>query len=99
MLVRAGRGADCGCKHAHRVVQVTGDPKSQPVLCHNPRLEMAYLLTRFIRQVLLRDRAASVAAVNLILVPGTGAIFRRAGMLSAVGRCQTLDAAADGYVR
>ena len=40
-----------------------------------------------------------MAAVNLTLLPKTGVIFQRAGMLSAVGRCQTLDSAADGYVR
>ena len=44
-------------------------------------------------------RSASVAAVNLTLWPETGAIFQRAGMLSVAGRCQALDAAADGYVR
>jgi len=37
--------------------------------------------------------------VNLTLSPDTPAMFSRAGMLSPEGRCKTLDAAADGYVR
>jgi acyl transferase domain-containing protein len=36
---------------------------------------------------------------NLTLAPDTPAMFSRAGMLSPEGRCKTLDAAADGYVR
>ena len=51
------------------------------------------------RSLCFHRRAAAVGAVNLILVPDTGVIFQRAGMLSTAGRCQTLDAAADGYVR
>ena len=43
--------------------------------------------------------SASVAGVKLILTPATSAMFNRAGMLCADGRCKTLDAAADGYVR
>ena len=39
------------------------------------------------------------AGVKLILTPATSAMFNRAGMLTADGRCKTLDAAADGYVR
>ena len=39
------------------------------------------------------------AGVKLILTPHTSAMFNRAGMLCASGRCKTLDAAADGYVR
>jgi acyl transferase domain-containing protein len=39
------------------------------------------------------------AGVKLILTPDTSAMFNRAGMLCADGRCKTLDAAADGYVR
>ncbi len=37
--------------------------------------------------------------VKLILTPSLSAMFTRAGMLSPAGRCRTLDAAADGYVR
>ena len=37
--------------------------------------------------------------VKLILTPSTTAMFKRAGMLALDGRCKTLDAAADGYVR
>jgi len=43
--------------------------------------------------------AAVVAGVKLILTPSLSAMFTRAGMLSLDGRCKTLDAAADGYVR
>ena len=37
--------------------------------------------------------------VNLTLAPDTGQIFKQAGMLALDGRCKTLDASADGYVR
>lgn len=37
--------------------------------------------------------------VNLTLLAETPAMFQKAGMLSPEGRCKTLDAAADGYVR
>jgi acyl transferase domain-containing protein/NADPH:quinone reductase-like Zn-dependent oxidoreductase/acyl carrier protein len=40
-----------------------------------------------------------VAGVKLILAPSLSAMFTRAGMLAPDGRCKTLDAAADGYVR
>jgi acyl transferase domain-containing protein/acyl carrier protein len=43
--------------------------------------------------------AALAAGVKLILTPETSAMFNRAGMLTADGRCKTLDAASDGYVR
>eukprot|EP00775_Hariotina_reticulata_P014515 gene14515-14642_t len=43
--------------------------------------------------------AALAGGVNLTLTPDTPAMFTRAGMLSPEGRCKTLDAAADGYVR
>ena len=39
------------------------------------------------------------SGVNLALSPRTPAAFQKAGMLSAAGRCLTLDAAADGYGR
>jgi acyl transferase domain-containing protein len=42
---------------------------------------------------------AAAAGANLTLTPDTPAMFSRAGMLSPEGRCKTLDAAADGYVR
>ncbi len=50
----------------------------------------------------LRLGLASMAvagAVNLMLLPNTTAMYHSAGMLTADGRCKTLDAAADGYVR
>jgi acyl transferase domain-containing protein len=50
----------------------------------------------------LRQRecpAAAACGVNLFLVPYTTGVFSRAGMLSAEGRCKTLDATADGYAR
>ena len=39
------------------------------------------------------------AAVNLCLSRHTNVMFARAGMLTQDGRCKTLDATADGYVR
>ncbi|QDZ22812.1 polyketide synthase [Chloropicon primus] len=43
--------------------------------------------------------AALSIGVNLTLAPDTGQIFKQAGMLALDGRCKTLDASADGYVR
>lgn len=43
--------------------------------------------------------AALTAGANVTLSPDTPSMFARAGMLSPEGRCRTLDAAADGYVR
>ena len=37
--------------------------------------------------------------VNLTLAPDTGQVLKQAGMLALDGRCKTLDASADGYVR
>ncbi|MBV9490048.1 MAG: GNAT family N-acetyltransferase, partial [Verrucomicrobia bacterium] len=42
---------------------------------------------------------AVAGGVNLLLAPEPFAAFRRAGMLSAEGRCRAFDAGADGYVR
>ncbi len=42
---------------------------------------------------------ALVGGINMMLLPSTTAMFERAGMLSASGRCKALDSAADGYVR
>jgi len=39
------------------------------------------------------------SGVNLALTPRTPAAFQKAGMLSAAGRCMTLDVSADGYGR
>ncbi|KAL0028699.1 hypothetical protein WJX79_000447 [Trebouxia sp. C0005] len=49
-----------------------------------------------------RDRSvegALVAGVLLCLVPQSTGMLQRAGMIAPDGRCKTLDAAADGYVR
>ena len=43
--------------------------------------------------------AALAAGVNLMLAETTTAAAQAAGMLTPDGRCKTLDAAADGYVR
>ncbi len=43
--------------------------------------------------------AAVVGGVKLLLSPHAFIGFSRAGMLSARGRCQAFDAAADGYMR
>lgn len=42
---------------------------------------------------------AVAGAANLILTPELSLVFGRANMLSAVGKCKTFDASADGYVR
>lgn len=42
---------------------------------------------------------AVTGGINMMLMPGTTYMFRKAGMLSADGRCKALDATADGYVR
>lgn len=42
---------------------------------------------------------ALAAGVGLLLSPDTTAMFHKAGMLAADGRCKTLDQGADGYVR
>ena len=49
----------------------------------------------------LRSHRGSVlaAGVNLMLAETTTAAAQVAGMLTLDGRCKTLDAAADGYVR
>ena len=41
----------------------------------------------------------AVCGVNLILARRNTMMFQRAGMLAPDGRCKTLDASADGYVR
>jgi acyl transferase domain-containing protein len=43
--------------------------------------------------------SALVAGINMCLLPATTAMFQKAGMLAPDGRCKTMDAAADGYVR
>ena len=43
--------------------------------------------------------AAIVGGVSVLLSPITTSMFQKAGMLSPEGRCKTLDASADGYVR
>lgn len=53
-----------------------------------------------LRCMAAHDCVTSVAAgVKLILTPNLSAMFQRAGMLAPDGRCKTLDASADGYVR
>ena len=50
--------------------------------------------------MLLRECTMALACgVNLTLAPDTGVVFKQAGMLAIDGRCKTLDADADGYVR
>jgi acyl transferase domain-containing protein len=43
--------------------------------------------------------AGMAAGVGLLLSPNPTGMFQKAGMLAPDGRCKTLDAAADGYVR
>lgn len=45
------------------------------------------------------EHPALTAGVNLMLAETTSAAAQAAGMLTLDGRCKTLDAAADGYVR
>ena len=52
-----------------------------------------------VQHLLAQGGTALSAGVNLMLAEHTTAATQVAGMLSAVGRCRTLDAAADGYVR
>ncbi|MBV8294684.1 MAG: AMP-binding protein, partial [Mycobacterium sp.] len=50
----------------------------------------------------LRDGECNLALVggaNVILSPGLGINFGKAGVMAADGRCKTFDALADGYVR
>jgi acyl transferase domain-containing protein/acyl-CoA synthetase (AMP-forming)/AMP-acid ligase II/aryl carrier-like protein len=50
----------------------------------------------------LRDGEATLAlagGVNVMLTPGPAINFAKAGVLAADGRCKTLDANADGWVR
>ena len=44
-------------------------------------------------------RAALAGGVNLMLLETTTGAAQAAGMLTLNGRCKTLDASADGYVR
>ncbi len=46
-----------------------------------------------------RRPGALAGGVNAMLLPSTSDMFLQAGMLSPAGRCRTLDAEADGYVR
>ncbi|GAX72979.1 hypothetical protein CEUSTIGMA_g431.t1, partial [Chlamydomonas eustigma] len=62
------------------------------------------LAVQQIRQQPLKVRpselqGALVGGINMMLMPQTTAMFQSAGMLSPDGRCKTLDASADGYVR
>lgn len=43
--------------------------------------------------------AALAGGINMMLMPSTTFMFKKAGMLSVDGRCKTLDQSADGYVR
>ena len=49
--------------------------------------------------VLGNDGAAVVGGINMMLMAYSTYMFKKAGMLSADGRCKALDQAADGYVR
>jgi acyl transferase domain-containing protein len=49
--------------------------------------------------ILATGGGALSGGINMMLMPGTTYMFRKAGMLSADGRCKALDATADGYVR
>ncbi|GAX72978.1 hypothetical protein CEUSTIGMA_g431.t1, partial [Chlamydomonas eustigma] len=62
---------------------------SSLVACHNA-----------VQSIELKQiRHALIGGVNLVLHPDTCAMFQKAGMLSPEGRCKTLDATANGYVR
>jgi acyl transferase domain-containing protein len=47
----------------------------------------------------IADGASLAAAANFMLLPQVSLLFERVGMLSIDGRCKTLDARANGYVR
>ena len=60
------------------------------------------LVAAHLVMVHLNSRAATaglVGGVSVLLSPTTTAMFQKAGMLSPDGRCKTIDASADGYVR
>ena len=52
-----------------------------------------------VRYVRSEGSQAVAAAVNLMLAETTTAAAFAAGMLTQNGRCKTMDASADGYVR
>ena len=45
------------------------------------------------------SRMALAGGVNVIVIPETGVMFSKWGMMAADGRCKAFDAAADGFVR
>ena len=46
-----------------------------------------------------RSASSLVTGINMMLKAETTNMFKKAGMLSADGRCKAFDASADGYVR
>ncbi|EEH59308.1 uncharacterized protein MICPUCDRAFT_13786, partial [Micromonas pusilla CCMP1545] len=62
-------------------------------------LVAAHIGTRAVGTRECATAAISICGVNLTLLAYTTAMFQRAGMLAPDGRCKTLDASADGYVR
>lgn len=76
-----------------------------PSLCVDTACSSSLVAAHLARQALLGGGGGSsctsalVGGVNMMLLPSTTAMFAKAGMLAPDGRCKTLDAAADGYVR
>ncbi len=67
--------------------------------CSSSLVGAHWALQELLRGGSAASRAAVTAGVGVLLSPDPTAMFQKAGMLAADGRCKTLDATADGYVR
>jgi acyl transferase domain-containing protein len=74
---------------------------SGPCVSVDTACSTALVATHFLRRGVCGEECDQgvAAAVNLALSRHTNVMFVRAGMLTADGRCKTLDATADGYTR
>ena len=74
---------------------------SGPSICVDTACSSSLVAVQLAREALLRLDATSAVAggVNLTLAVSWTVSCARAGMLASDGRCKTLDASADGYVR
>lgn len=72
-----------------------------PAVSVDTACSSSLVATHFVLSHLLdgTSQCGVAAGVGLLLNPEPTAMFQKAGMLAPDGRCKTLDAAADGYVR